>query len=69
MFSRKQRSVAQHFSQYATNRPYVNLRRGISYIKHVRMYSPLDLEYPLELSMISGARYHRVATYSVKNPL
>ena len=25
--------------------------------------------YPFELSMISGARYHLVATYSVKNPV
>ena len=29
----------------------------------------LDLVYPFELSMISGARYQRVATYSVRNPV
>ena len=29
----------------------------------------LDLEYPLELSIISGALYQRVATYSVRNPV
>jgi hypothetical protein len=27
------------------------------------------LEYPLELSIISGALYQRVATYSVRNPV
>ena len=29
----------------------------------------IDLVYPLLLSMISGARYQRVATYSVKKPV
>ena len=29
----------------------------------------IDLVYPLEFSMISGARYHLVATYSVRKPV
>ena len=29
----------------------------------------IDFVYPLEFNMISGARYHRVATYSVRMPV
>ena len=33
------------------------------------MYDSLYLEYPIGLSMISGARYHLVVTYSVRQPV
>lgn len=36
---------------------------------HPTLQISIDLVYPLELSIISGARYHLVATYSVKMPV
>ena len=33
------------------------------------IYDSLHLEYPIGLSMISGARYHLVVTYSVREPV
>ena len=43
---------------------FLNLKSTLAYS---RLHKPKIFTF--ELSMISGALYHRVATYSVKNPV
>src|SRR3954451_12553768 len=41
---------------------------NISAKMHPTLHTSMALVYSLNVSMISGARYHRVATYSVMKP-
>lgn len=77
---RKDRPVRQHLSQDAAHRPDVNGLRVALRHKHTSgIYTSTNKQInklvhisstpTFELSMISGALYQRVATYSVKNPV
>ena len=54
---------SQSRSQSSVDPVNVSIRVIISFNQ------PIIRGLPLELSMTSGARYHRVATYSVRNPV
>ena len=54
---------SQSCSQSSVDPVNVSIRVIISFNQ------PIIRGLPLELSMTSGARYHRVATYSVRNPV
>lgn len=84
MFPRKDGFVGQHLSQDAAHRPHVN-RLWVALEKHTRAAEFLLIcqsntktarvsewvssTCTFELSMISGALYQRVATYSVRKPV
>ena len=78
VFPREDRLVGQHLSQDAAHWPNVNglrvaLRQthkpSTRWQSHFSQSTSVTHTPTLELSMISGALYQRVATYSVKKPV
>lgn len=68
--SREERLSRQHLREDAPDRPDINglIGRTVNKIV-VGGARRRTLVYCLNVSIISGARYHRVATYSVMNPV
>ena len=71
MLTRKDRAVGEHLSKDAAHGPHVD-RLVVTLQENVRSISNtiyLLFQHTLEFTMISGALYHLVATYSVRKPV
>ena len=71
MFARKDGLVRKELSKYASNGPDINWnkREVTTWNAKQSSHDSLALKYAFGFNIISGARYQRVATYSVSTPL